>query len=214
MLNNYTLFESQLSDACKYFPNLRVKSKNGRKYLKGTIDIRNSEQLFVKSFLIEIHYSERFPYRFPLLFEVGGDIPCHPDWHKYSDNSCCITVEPYEILQCKQGVSIPQFINQQVIPYLANQCYKKVVGKYKNEFSHGKQGLIEYYTDLMGTSDSKKWIQYVKYAFGIDSLKIRRNDPCICGSGKKFKSCHDAIFYKIKQIEKDNIIKHFTLISI
>jgi hypothetical protein len=214
MIDNYSLFESLLSDACKQFSNLRIKLKDGKQYLKGTIDILNSEQKLVQSFLVEIHWVKGFPYRFPMLFEVGGSIPCHPDWHKYSDNSCCITVEPDEIIQCKCGISVILFINQYVIPYLANQCYKKLKGKYNDEFPHGKSGLIVYYTDLMETSDKDKWIQYVKYAFGIDVIKAERNDPCICGKGKKFKNCHNVIFDKLRQIGRDNILNHFMQITI
>ncbi len=29
--------------------------------------------------------------------------------------------------------------------------------------------------------------QYVKYAFKLEKLKVGRNEPCFCGSGKKLK---------------------------
>lgn len=212
MTDEYSLFESQLTDIQKEFPNLQIKIKNGKKYLKGILDIKNSEQKDVRSFLVEVHHYKGFPYRFPILFEIGGDIPCDPDWHKYNDNSCCITVEPDEILQCHNGITISQFIKNNVIPYLANQCHKKITGKYKNEYPHGKEGLISFYTELMQTSDKNKWIQYIKYAFGIENLKIGRNNSCICGSGKKMKKCHSLVFDKLKLIGRKNIIKHLSLI--
>jgi methionyl aminopeptidase len=31
--------------------------------------------------------------------------------------------------------------------------------------------------------------------------KINRNDPCWCGSGKKYKNCHEAFDEKLKQYE-------------
>jgi hypothetical protein len=34
------------------------------------------------------------------------------------------------------------------------------------------------------------------------SAKIGRNDPCPCGSGKKFKMCHGATEEGIKEMEK------------
>jgi len=212
MIDSYSLFEYQLIDACKEFPHLKIKIKGGKKILKGVIDIKDSEQKDIHSFLIEVHHTENFPYRFPILLEVGNDIPCDPDWHKYSDNSCCITVEPDEVLQCHNGITVSMFIKNNVIPYLANQCHKKVTGKYKNEFQHGNRGLISYYSELMETSDKDKWVSYLRYAFGIKKLRIGRNDKCICGSGKKFKNCHDIIFDKLKKIGKENIIKHLSSI--
>lgn len=208
MSDHYKLFENQLVDVCEKFPNLRVKTKDGRKYLKGIIDITNSEQENVRSFLIEIHYSKDFPYRFPLLLEVGNDIPCDPDWHKYNDNSCCITVEPDEILQCLNGITITQFIYNNVIPYFANQYHKIITGKYKNEYPHGRGGLIMYYNELFQTSDISKWKLYIEYAFGIRKLNVGRNEKCICGNSIKMKNCHSKIFDKIKQIGKQNIINH------
>jgi len=205
-------FDDQLSIASKYFPNLRVKTKEGHKILKGIIDIENSEHQQVQSFLIEIHYSTGFPYRFPRLYEVGGDIPCDVDWHKYDDNSCCLTVLPDEILQCKNGITVTQFINKNVIPYLANQCYKKLTGRYKDEFPHGKEGLIVYYKELMLTQDQNKWMQYAKYAFGVEKLKTGRNEPCICGSGMKMKKCHSVVFQKLQQIGENNVMKHLSIL--
>lgn len=212
MPKGYKIFENQLADTCLELPNLRIKTKNEQKYLQGIIDIKNSEQETIQSFFIEIYYAKGFPYRFPKLLEVGGSIPCNPDWHKYSDNSCCITVDPDEILQCKHGINIIEFIRKQVIPYLANQCYKKITGKYKDEYPHGNKGIFVFYTALMKTSDQEKWIQYIKYAFGIEKLKIGRNDLCICGSRCKFKKCHQLVFDALRQIGKDNILKHLKVI--
>ncbi len=208
MSNSYIIFENQLASAYLDFPNLRIKVKDGKKILKGIIDIENSEHKVVQSFLIEIHCSKGFPYRFPILFEVGNDIPCDVDWHKYSDNSCCITVQPDEILQCKNGITISQFIKNNVIPYFANQYYKKITGNYKDEFPHGKEGLIKYYSELMKTMDKNKWIKYVNYTFDIEKIKIGRNDLCFCGSSVKFKKCHNLVFEKIKAIGKNNIMNH------
>jgi hypothetical protein len=71
MNDSYAIFESQLNDACNSFQNLRVKSIDGKCYLKGTLDILNTDNILVGSFLIEVRWSEGFPYRFPALFEVG-----------------------------------------------------------------------------------------------------------------------------------------------
>lgn len=34
------------------------------------------------------------------------------------------------------------------------------------------------------------------------SLKIGRNDPCWCGSGKKYKKCHEAFDTKVEQLRQ------------
>ena len=34
------------------------------------------------------------------------------------------------------------------------------------------------------------------------SLKIGRNDPCWCGSGKKYKKCHEAFDEKMEMMKQ------------
>ncbi len=213
MIDSYKLFESQILDACRIYKHLRIRVNDGKQYLVGSIDVYNVDKIFVSSFLVEIHWNEGFPYRFPTLYEVGGDIPVNADWHKYTDNSCCLTVEPDEIEKCARGITVLKFIEQIVLPYLANQLYRKTEGHFFDEYPHGSLGLIRYYTELMGTSDSKKWIEYLEYAFGKKKLSIGRNETCICGNGKKFKKCHNKVFERLRIIGLGNIIRNIKSIT-
>jgi uncharacterized protein YchJ len=61
---------------------------------------------------------------------------------------------------------------------------------YKNgDYRHGINGYIEYYSDLFKTDNKTLWKEYFDYAFDLKKIKIGRNDPCFCGSGKKYKNC-------------------------
>ena len=209
VLDSYEIFNAQLSDVLLHFPDLNVITKDKKKFLKGILDIPNSEGEIVNSFFIEIHCTKLFPYRFPILHEIGGSIPCEADWHKYNDNSCCITVEPEEILVCKNGITVLSFVRNQVIPYLANQSYRMLQGVYKDEFPHGIKGLFIFYSDLMKTTDINKWWQYANQAFDGMKTKSERNKLCFCGSGMKYKRCHDKVFDQLRYIGKENILKDF-----
>jgi hypothetical protein len=210
-LDSYEIFQTQLSDVLQYYPNLIVKTNDNKQYIKGILDIPNSKGNIVNSYLIEIRWKKMFPYRFPELYEFGT-IPCGDDWHKYEDNSCCITVEPEEIITCKNGITVLSFIRRQVIPYLANQSYKLITGVYKDEFPHGIEGYRMFYAELMKTADSRKWIQYADFAFNGMAGKLERNKPCFCGSGVKYKRCHDKVFEKIRLIGKESVKQHFILL--
>jgi hypothetical protein len=211
--NRLKLFEEQLKEVLQHYPNLTIKEKNGLKYLKGIIDIKNETAEVVGSFLIEVHFVKGFPFRFPKLYEVGGLIPNIPDWHKYSDDSCCITVEPDEKLKCRHGITVLEFIKIHAIAFLANYIYRKIEGKYKNgEYSHGEPGLIEFYTDLLKTSDKELWLKYYKYAFKNEKFKDARNKPCLCGNEMKFKKCHLLIFDELRFIGEGQVLKDFSII--
>ena len=208
--NNQNNFQEQLKAVIRKYPNLAIKEKNGCNYLKGILDIYNDKFEVVGNFLVEIHYKEGFPFRFPTLYEVGGIIPHHPDWHKYNDGSCCITVEPAEILKCKHGITVLEYIEQQAIPFLANFIHRKVIGFYKNgEYSHGPSGLVEFYSGLLKTSDRELWVKYFKYTFRNENFDDSRNKLCFCGSNKKYKRCHLMIFETFQSIGELQVLKDF-----
>lgn len=214
MRGNYALFEEQLNWACKEYRHLKVREKNGIKYLWGTLDVSDIDGEVVQSFFIEIHYGNGFPYRFPLLYEIGGYIPNSADWHKYSDNSCCVTAEPIEIIACKNGITLCAFIKDFAIPYLANQYYRKEYGKYKGEYAHGESGLFQAYCDIMQTKDTVLWKYYILCALGKIRVNISRNDPCFCNSGKKFKHCHLLVFQDLKSIGAETLFNHMRILNI
>lgn len=206
--DSYSSFCHQINFVINKFPHLKITELDGVQLLKGILDIVNEEKEVVGSFSIEIKYCNDFPYKFPLLYEVGGDIPNLPDWHKYTDDRCCITVEPDEILKCKDGITVITFIENYAIPYFANHIYRTQYGVYKNgEYSHGIIGLLEFYSVLFQTSDKSKWREYIDLAISGKVIKLGRNARCFCGSGLKYKNCHNKIFYNIERLGYKQIIK-------
>lgn len=207
-----SVFEKELQSAHKHFPQLKIHDGEGGHFLRGIIDIPNDKGEIAYSFLVEIHASLNYPQRYPILYEVGGDIPCCADWHKYNNNSCCVGVEAEEIIRCYNGISITEYITDIVIPYFANQVYKKQTGDYLQEYSHGTKGIKEFYEILMGTKNAVEWQQIIGSAFG--KIKYQRNGKCYCGSGLKYKKCHAVIEDQIRMIGKNQIKKDFTQIGL
>lgn len=207
---SYKLFCNQLDSVIKKFPNLMITELDGVMALKGILDIKDASNVVVGSFSIEIKYRMEFPYRFPILYEVGEAIPNIADRHKYQDGSCCITVLPDEILKCMDGISVLSYIEEYAIPYFANQIYYSQNGKYLNgEYSHGKDGFIEFYTNFFKTTDSSKWREDVERVSSGTIIKMDRNKQCFCGSGLKYKNCHDKIYYNISKLGINQITNDF-----
>lgn len=205
------LFRNQIPFVLEKYPNLILRNKEGRDYLKGILDVSDGNGDVVGNFSVEIYSTEKFPYRFPELYEVGGDIPNHPDWHKYDNGLCCLTVEQDEIIKCKSGMSILQFIDDIAIPYFANQIYRKREGVYLNEYPHGLDGFRVFYTKLFKSDDLSLWIKCCKSVF-LKRIK-RRNDKCYCGSGQKFKNCHLPVEEKVQILGKNKVITDISNIT-
>lgn len=204
--SNQELFNRQLDEVIHHFPQLKKVVGSDGDFLKGILDIPNDEGVIIGSFMIEIRNRQGFPNRFPSLFETGGDIRNEADWHKYPNGSCCITVEPDELLICRNGITIMEFIRKHAIAYFANHHHRLITGEYKNgEYAHGHEGTFQFYTRLFKTSDMGKWIEYYDHVFKKKSINIGRNDRCFCGSEQKFKVCHDKVFQDLKWLGKDAV---------
>lgn len=201
------VFERHIEDAINYYPNLEIKAQGNNKYLKGVLDING-----LGSYLIEIRHKEGYPKRYPSLFEVGGEIPNVPDYHRYSDNSCCLTVDADEILKCINGITVLDFIGDVAIPYFANQLYKKEMGVFLNEYPHGIDGIKKYYYNMLKTTNNKNIVNIYNYAFGVRKIDVQRNQLCFCNSGIKYKNCHLKIIEVLKRIGKEQITKDLKLI--
>lgn len=204
-------FQNELSEVITKFPNLSIRHINGKDILKGILDICDESSEVTGSFSVEIHPTEKFPYSFPKIFEMGDDIPCNVDWHKYSDETCCITVEQDEILKCKNGITLLYFIENMAIPYFANQLYRIKTGKYLNEYPHGKNGVRLFYAELFKSIDIKFW--HICYEHAFNKAQIRRNAGCYCNNGEKYKKCHMLVEEKLQVIGKQKVLNDINWIT-
>ncbi len=205
---NNTRFIQDIPALLNRYKNLRVVQQQGKSLpiLKGVIDIPDDNGTAVGNFLIELHCTPMYPKRFPKLFEVGGEIENTANWHKYPDGSCCITVEPDEIIKCYNDISLLEFMNKYGVPYFLNQIHKKQFGYYLNgEYSHGESAFSEFYSDLLGGSLKKDWVIWALMAF--ESFPMPElNDACACGSRNKFKDCHFPRIQALRKLGKSYFI--------
>ena len=206
------LFDAEIKTTLKRYPFLSVVNDGKERYLKGILDIRNKERECLGSFAIEIKGSVGYPFEFPVAYEVGGDIPTDPDFHKYQDNSLCIDVRASEIIKCHSGITIVRFIENELIPFLANQLYRKETGQYLNEYSHGINGIRQFYCELLKTEEVDLWIRCVKQAFS--PKEILKNDTYYCGSRIKYKKCHEKKKKKLRQVGKEQILNDFKILRV
>ena len=206
-MRNY-FFESQLPAACLAFPSLKVIKENGEKFLRGELQIIDATGKLWDTYIIEIKSSLEFPYRFPKLYEIGGAFPKIMDWHVYEeDDSCCVDVIQNELILCKQGISLMNYLNQFAVPYFANQTFRRKEGYYLyGEYSHGIFGRIEYYQNKLNAKSLAQLIVMLKFVvFGPD---LSRNAKCPFCTKTRFRKCHQ---HPIKELKSIKDFVHFDL---
>lgn len=209
MSKGYDIFCSQLDEAIVTFPGLQKAIVEKKEILKGTLQVIDKEGNHWEDYEVEIHHSDNFPFKFPLLFEVSDKIPKIADWHVYEDTlACCIKVQPEEIFRCIAGITVTNYIREEVMPYLFNQTHRRVKGFYVNgEYSHGMKGIYEFYMTALKTgNDIKKTVQLMQYIATHE--RPGRTSLCFCGKKTKFRHCHRGVFDKLKKIGDEVLQGH------
>lgn len=205
--------ESFLAQAKKInesYPKLSLISKSGTKILSGEIDLIDASKNVMDTYKLEIHPSDKYPFMFPLVFETGGRIPINVDWHIYpSLGNCCIKVPPEEELICKNGITLLDFIKNEVIPFFFNQTFRKENGYFINERSHGVTGLVEFYAEKLGNNDIKQIIILLGYI--LFKSEPNRVALCFCGKNEKYRRCHRAAYKLLSQIKRENLLMHLQM---
>jgi hypothetical protein len=197
-MDNYTIFRQQIAEAAKVYPELKVSVRDGIELLSGIFRVIDDEGKEWNNFEIQIRFSEAFPYRFPQLVEIGGKIPKIADWHIYPNGACCITIPLLELVNCRNGITVLQFIQDHVKPHLFNQAHRIEKGYYAHqEFAHGAYGVFEYYQELFNEKDVEKIIGYLK---ALKSTEFGKKTTCFCGRKAKFRKCHPEVFKTFKLI--------------
>lgn len=161
---------------------------------------KQANHLICEVFEIEICLGILDGNGWPKVYEVGGRRcqiakKCNSpiiDLHFYSDdNACCLGLKFLD----NRSLSIRSFLDELVIPFFYRLSYAEEFGIAASqndlwgEYSHGEEGLREYITEISNFANQNP----------------SRNDPCPCGSGKKFKKCHIDDVEALKRIQKETM---------
>jgi hypothetical protein len=192
-------FKNDALEAITRFITLDLMETIEIPFLKGSLDIVDRDGKHWHSYDVEIHYTTRYPYVFPTVFETGGAIRRIADWHINNDGSCCLDNEFSQKIKCFTGLSVESFISPDLLPWLANQSYRRITGNYANgEQGHGDIGRIEFFLNEFKAPNLSICVDWMK-EFSKGKIYPRQS-ICFCGSGKKWRHCHKAIFEKLKPI--------------
>ena len=81
----------------------------------------------------------------------------------------------------KTDYTLKELLEKYKSRYLEQKIYSSTTVLYKSKAFSSTLGLIEEEEEVKSSIPE-----------GVDLSKVGRNDPCPCGSGKKFKKCHGA----------------------
>lgn len=195
-------FETDIRVIPSLFHKLNLIEVDGEIIISGELDVIDSTGRLWDTYKVEIRGSANYPYSFPKLFETGSAFPHIADWHVYEqDGSCCVDVQPNELILCKNGLRVTEYLNRFVIPYFANQTYRTREGYYLyGEYSHGIFGRIEFYQGKLKAKNPKELIAM----FGLitQNYSPPRTTYCPFCRNLKFRNCHREVFRELQKIKE------------
>ncbi|SEQ60322.1 SEC-C metal-binding domain-containing protein [Neolewinella agarilytica] len=194
--------KEQIRAAVIAYPTLALKSSPLR--VEGNLPILHDDGGILDTYQISIKfYQGSFIKRFPHVYETGGRIPPVADRHVYSDGQLCLgTALAQERRLHARSMSLDDFFKEILYPFFASQSLIDL-GELnvfpQGERSHGILGKVEEYMDFWQVSA----VQDVAERLSAYVHKLKRNDPCFCQSGKKFKACHQREVNKIAFVDRE-----------
>lgn len=193
------LFIQDASELISNYSTLHLETGAESAVVKGAITVIDAEGHAWHTYQVELRYRDNYPFVFPEVFEIGGDIPPIPDWHINKDGSCCLDNEFSQQIKCYKGLSLLAFTQRELTPWLANQSYRRVTGNYVNgEQAHGDVGRIEFFMLELKAPDLRTC---VKWMIKLATRELPpRQGVCFCGSGEKWRKCHKPVFEKMYPI--------------
>ena len=205
-----SLSQSELEWLRSEFPGLRLDSE--ARVIEGELELRaafdseagnlrigaddataSMESFLIDSFSIKIELDSLDQNGWPRVFEVGArqeriaerERINSTELHFYPDGSCCLGLQPL----ADRRTTLQEFVDEMVVPFFYRLSYTGHHGIQAarqllwDEYAHGEEGLQ----------------QYVSALSEMASQGLGRNDPCACGSGRKYKRCHLGEVERFKQ---------------
>lgn len=178
-------------DLRAHYPNLHLyREENSEPEIRGTFPVRSAAGKELDHYLISIRLPGGYPKDLPIVRELGGRIPWYADYHVFTDGTCCCLL-PEDRSRCFPiGAPFKQFLDGPVHDFFLGQSLVALGEPWPfGEWSHGKEGIHEFYSELIGTDDKKTIIRFLKV---LTKLNSKPHWDCPCGSGKKIRDCCQA----------------------
>lgn len=198
--------------ALKTYPLLKRYEENGKWYVKGEILLIHQEIGEYDRYSVSITFPNAYPYCFPKVMETSKKIPREADRHVNSDFTLCLAVLQEEREIAKNRIDFKFFLDKVLVPHLSRETFCELNEGYKDgEYSHGAEGVWEYYEDILGITEKDLIIGELEKI--TNSTWQERNEICFCSSGLKFKKCHLPKWDKIMSLGKDYIVNQVEVLK-
>lgn len=149
------------------------------------------------AFKIEMLVATSYPKVGPLVREVGGRIPHHPDRHMYGDGGCCTCIWE-EWCATSADTSFKAFCEGPLRNFFLSQHVFEKTGEWPfGGRAHGAAGYLQAAANLLGLDDDDARAD--RYLQAVAAKSLRGHWDCPCGSGVRLRDCHYTYLASLRE---------------
>ncbi len=185
---NPKLVQDIRADLAGAYPNLHLFiDEDGAAEVRGTFPVPSHDGRVLDRYQVRIELPPDYPRAMPVVREIGGRIPWHPDYHAMPDGTACVLL-PDDRWRCfPVGAPFKQFLDGPVHDFFLGQAIVERGGAWPfGEWSHGEKGILEYYCYLLGTEDRAVVQGFLQV---LSKADLKDHWECPCGSGQRKRRC-------------------------
>lgn len=176
----------------------------------GNFYLTDSVGELIESFGIIILIPKTYPNAFPIVISSDDKIEKSDDFHISKEGEVCVEHTYIANKLASSGLRLFDFVSYYLPKYFSWVLLKQSALTEKlQEWAHQEAGTVQLYEALLCTTDKSYIKQFLENYLSIE--KIRRNDKCYCGSGKKLKNCHYKTALFLSSTPKNTIAKDVQL---
>ncbi|GGH05092.1 hypothetical protein GCM10007420_21930 [Glycocaulis albus] len=180
-------------------PKLRLRQTGEILVAKGEFVLSDGASLEgrLDAFDIEMLVATSYPEVEPLVREVGGRIPYHPDWHMYANGRCCTCIWE-EWCATSADTSFKAFCEGPLRNFFLSQHVFEKTGEWPfGERAHGAAGYLQAAANFLGLDEDDTHAD--RYLQAVAAQSLKGHWDCPCGSGRRLRDCHYAHFVSLRE---------------
>lgn len=155
--------------------------------VRGTFEVKGEGGSVLDTFLVRIEIPQDYPRELPVVWEIGGRIPCLTDRHIESDGKACVLLPDDRWQTFPIGASFSAYLRGPLHSFFLSQIAFELTGEWPfGEWGHGGLGIVQFYQEALGTQD------LLTIALFLESLTKGAFEPfrpCPCGSNNRLGAC-------------------------
>ena len=187
-------------------PSLKSYSVQGKCHF----NIKFESELILDNYDLKIQFPYSYPKELPRVWETGGRIPNHDEYHNSADTGMCLAT-PAELRRyIYQDGSLKFFIQDFVVQFLYAYSYrlKHKVYPWPTQ-AHNYNGILDDFRELFYLQDNCQTELFLRTIYKHNRKALKKHKYCPCKSGKRFWQCHKrhyddmCKYYKHKDFVRD-----------